>query len=201
MSICVFGASITHGEYDTQNGGWVEILRKHFDNSDQDLTVYNLGVSGNTTEDLLKRLEVEASARKPSLILISIGNNDSSFRNDWGKNWVSEDVFAQNIAKIHSIAARIADKVVFFGLTPIDDSKTTPFAEHPENTYTDQVGIAYSSIIEAYCHDHHIPFYPLHNVITNNDLFDGLHPTTEGHKKLFDYIQPIVEQLVVKPLK
>lgn len=68
MRVLVFGASITQGYWDTQ-GGWVQRLRTHYDKKQiADLTkdnpsVFNLGVSADTTKDILERFEAETKAR------------------------------------------------------------------------------------------------------------------------------------------
>ena len=86
--ILVFGDSICYGAWDLE-GGWVQRLRKYLDmknvvNLSNFTLVYNLGVSGNSTEDLLKRFEFETNAyleeKKAKMILFSTGVNDSMMR-------------------------------------------------------------------------------------------------------------------------
>jgi lysophospholipase L1-like esterase len=52
-TICVFGDSITWGAYDPERGGWVNRLRNDLEK--KEIESYNLGISGDTTADLLKR--------------------------------------------------------------------------------------------------------------------------------------------------
>ena len=60
----IFGDSISFGAWDTK-GGWAQRLKNHYDKlvveSDFDFycLTYILGVSGDTTEDLLKRFDFE----------------------------------------------------------------------------------------------------------------------------------------------
>ena len=64
-----FGDSITYGEYDGVFGGWVDILKRyalqkfHEGNGDE-LILFNLGIGGETTEGLLKRIPHELAAKK-----------------------------------------------------------------------------------------------------------------------------------------
>jgi len=66
--ILVFGTSTTYGAWDSE-GGWVARLRKFLDektissNYKSEGLIYNLGVSGDKTEDVLKRFEPETKAR------------------------------------------------------------------------------------------------------------------------------------------
>ena len=68
--ICIFGASITWGACDPENGGWATMIKNYYEEKDG-RSVYVLGVSGDTTEGLLKRLEIEALAREPKFILFA----------------------------------------------------------------------------------------------------------------------------------
>src|SRR6266446_3620690 len=70
MRALVFGASITQGFWDTE-GGWVNRLRRHYDSQvikglhpeENYPTVFNLGISGDSTKGVLKRFNNEAKAR------------------------------------------------------------------------------------------------------------------------------------------
>ncbi len=79
--ILVFGDSITHAALE-EKGGWVgrirEFLIEHTSiNTEDPYMVYNLGISSDATETLLKRFESEAEQRrkenKEMIILITIG--------------------------------------------------------------------------------------------------------------------------------
>ena len=63
MNVLIFGDSITWGAYDPEQGGWATRLRNYFEEKDNDIDVYNLGISGDTTADLLERIEIEAKSR------------------------------------------------------------------------------------------------------------------------------------------
>jgi len=112
-TICVFGASEVYG-YCDEEGGWVQRLRKFLEKRitvDQEVyyEVYNCGVSGDTTADLLKRFEVECYARyyeavkiykKPFIVFFSIGMNDTQFLHNKGSIRISENEFKNNIKKL-----------------------------------------------------------------------------------------------------
>ncbi len=110
MNICVFGDSIVWGAYDPENGGWATLLRNYFESADSppyfreagDVEVYNCGVSGDKTEDLLKRFEVEAQAREPNLIIFAIGINDSPILLSSNQRRISDENFKNNIFKLHT---------------------------------------------------------------------------------------------------
>ena len=78
MLVFVFGDSIAWGLYDDR-GGWVGRLWNA-----RSRLVYNLGVDGETSEDISKRFIAEAKVRganKNSIIVFAVGVNDSSRMN------------------------------------------------------------------------------------------------------------------------
>lgn len=75
--VCIFGDSITQGYNDFDNGGWADQLKIYFNKENPDHSFFNLGISGDNTEDLLKRFKVEVEARNPEVFIIAIGINDS----------------------------------------------------------------------------------------------------------------------------
>ncbi|MBF2709905.1 SGNH/GDSL hydrolase family protein [Flavobacterium soyangense] len=70
MTNCLFfGDSITYGVYDGILGGWVDNLKKYchwrYCNDDsKEVSIFNMGIGGETTEGLIKRFDVEFVARK-----------------------------------------------------------------------------------------------------------------------------------------
>ncbi len=134
----VFGDSIVYGAWDKE-GGWVQRLRKFLEEKQEDVLVYNLGVSGDTTDSLLERFQAEAKARlkdSEGVIIISIGVNDSHlFKN---KNCVPLEKFQQNIKRLVSLSKEISSKVIFVGLTPVDETKTTPIPWDKDRFYKNE---------------------------------------------------------------
>lgn len=186
MNILIFGDSITWGAYDPEQGGWATRLRNYFEEQDNDVDVYNLGISGDTTADLLERIEVEAKSREPNLIIFAIGINDAQFIHSANGLRVSLNEFQQNLAKLLAIAKKFTDKVVFVGLTKVDESKTTPIPWNTDKSYTNENIERLDNVIEKFCEENGLKFIPIKNVVGSDDLIDGLHPNTQGHIKIFE---------------
>lgn len=195
MNILIFGDSITWGAYDPEQGGWATRLRNYFEEKDNDIDVYNLGISGDTTADLLSRIEVEAKSREPNLIIFSIGINDAQFIHSTNGLRVALDEFQQNIAKLFSIAKKFTDKIVFVGLTKVDESKTTPIPWDTDKSYTNENIKRLDNAIKKFCEDRKLKFIPLDSVVGNDDLIDGLHPNTKGHIKIFNRMKSELESM------
>ncbi|MBS3125805.1 hypothetical protein J4211_06190 [Candidatus Woesearchaeota archaeon] len=138
-TILIFGDSIAYGAWDAQ-GGWVARLRKLVDKRNADpkddfyCLVYNLGVSGDTTADVLQRMNAEINAReKDDLILVfSIGGNDAVYIPSKKSNKVAPAEFEKNINKIIKQAKKYTNHSLFTGIIPMDESKTHPVT--PEET-------------------------------------------------------------------
>jgi lysophospholipase L1-like esterase len=125
VRLCVWGSSIARGSGDTVKGGWVERLRMELINGPKDLSVYNLSISGATSASLLERFDVEYKARQPEIVIIAIGLNDSAFFTKKSKPWIDITTYEKNIASLYNNAKK-KSKVVFVGITPVDESKVQP---------------------------------------------------------------------------
>ncbi|MDP2641526.1 MAG: GDSL-type esterase/lipase family protein [Candidatus Yanofskybacteria bacterium] len=196
MNILIFGDSIAWGAYDPEQGGWATRLRNYFEAQDKDIDVYNLGVSGNTIADLLSRIEVEAKAREPNLIIFAIGINDAQFIHSTNGLRVSLDEFQQNLAKLLSLANNFTEKIVFVGLTAVDESKTTPCPWKPDKSYFNENIKRLDNAIEKFCESNKLKFISMDSVVGNDDLIDGLHPNTKGHAKIFNRMRSEVESIL-----
>jgi len=198
MNICIFGDSITWGAYDPQNGGWVNRLKNYFEEQGEDNDVYNLGVSGDSTTDLFERIEIETKSREANLIIFAIGVNDAQFIHSTNSNRISDGDFESNIKKLFEIAKEFTSKIIFIGLTPVDETKTKPIPWNTDKTYTNERIKKFDQIIENFCLKNNLKFIPINDLLNNDDLIDGLHPNTQGHIKIFDRVKPEIEFVAKK---
>jgi|SRR3990167_1230743 len=201
MRILIFGDSITYGAWDKE-GGWVTRLRKFLDEktlNEEDFycLIYNLGVSGNTTGDLLERFEFEIKQRikekEDAMIIFAIGGNDATFINNQNQCLVSQLQFSENIGKLIKLAEKYTAKIIFTGILPCDESKTIPIPWAPDKSYKNEHIIQYDKIIKSVCQGKDISFIDVFNQFINLDyknlLEDGQHPNSAGHQKIFEIIK------------
>jgi lysophospholipase L1-like esterase len=203
MKLIVFGDSVAYGAWDPQ-GGWVQRLRSELERkSPQDWIVYNCGVSGDTSRNLLKRFEAEAKSRSldptegESAIVICIGGNDSATVNATKTNWVKTDAFRKNIAALIKKAKEAAEKVAFVGLTPVDEKRVAPCPFAPEISYKNSETKRYETIIAEECEKAKVLFLPLFETLSdgwNAMLEDGAHPNAGGHERICREVLAFLEK-------
>jgi lysophospholipase L1-like esterase len=187
--ICVFGDSIALGACDHEGGGWVARLRKYLEINGYDYDVYNLGISGDTTDDLLERFGAEAGAREPEIIIFAIGVNDSSYRQPLNGSYVPLNKFKANLEILKQKANKFTNKVIFVGITKVDENKTAPIPWNIDANYRNKDIKEYNQAIKEFCEKNNLLFTPIYDLLDKEDLEDGLHPNSEGHEKIFQRVK------------
>ncbi len=206
--ICVFGDSIGYGAWDTE-GGWVQRLRNWLDErAPQEHIIYNCGVSGDSSSDLLKRFKAECKARfkeadeyrEEKIIVIAVGGNDSIWMLDKKKLKVQPNQVESNIKKIIGVAKKFTNKIVIVGVAPADEKRTTPFAWNSKMFFKNENIVNTNKIIKTACNRKGIPFVDIYADWVNSDykslLSDGTHPNSEGHKRIFELVRNELSKLL-----
>ena len=125
--------------------------------------------------------------------MFAIGINDAQFIHSTNSIRVSLDEFQRNLVKLLAIAKKFTDKIAFVGLTAVDESKTRPVLWTTERSYTNENIKRLDSVIEKFCHANTLGFVSMDGVITHADLFDGLHPNSKGHQKVFKAVRQFLD--------
>jgi acyl-CoA thioesterase I len=193
MNICVFGDSITEGYYDDEKGGWVNRLKEEL-SCDK---IYNLGISGDTTEDLLERFDHDIAGKNLDLIIFAIGINDSEFIISINNQLVILEKFEENIRKLVEKSKEITGDVIFIGPTAVEEDKTSPIAWNADVVYKNSDIEKYNDKLKEICEKENLKFIDIHEEMQKIDykkmLTDGLHPNAEGHKWI---AEKIIKELI-----
>ncbi|MFH1589335.1 MAG: GDSL-type esterase/lipase family protein [archaeon] len=191
--ILVFGESTSFGRGDNENGGWSGRLKRYFESKDYYNVVYNLGVPGQSSTDLLERFDIEAKARTKKIwpndeftIIFAIGTNDSKGLDTPDNVKTPLDKFKKNILTLIDESKKFTDKIVFIGLIPVNEDITNPY----ENTYFfNERTKQYNEVIKNCCKDNNILFIDMFDDWFKSDyktlLGDGVHPNSKGYEKIF----------------
>ena len=188
IRIGIWGDSITYGVGDSEKGGWVERL-KVFLWKKREIDVYNRGVGADRTDDVIKRFEVECKAILPEIVIFSIGINDSVYICERNNPKVSIRKFRKNIKKLIGLAKKYAGRIIFIGLTSVDDKKTMPVPWNRNKSYENAIIAKYDNLIKEVCKENKLLFIPMFELLNKKELFDGLHPTPKGYEKMFNRIK------------
>ena len=205
--ICVFGDSIAHGAWDKE-GGWVQRLNRFFVekyllNPNFYCSVYNLSISGNTTEDLLERFEFEIKQRlkeeeNKTIVIFAIGANDSDFVHSKNDFWVQPEKTKKNIKKFIEITQKFSTEIIFVGLTPAEEEKVNPMPWDTDKYSKNKNIQRYNEIIKSVCEENKIHFIEIFDEFQKTDykklLEDGVHPNSEGHQKIFEIVRDFLEE-------
>ncbi len=201
--IFIFGDSIAYGHYDKESG-WTARLRKFLDAFEPDLhNVYSLGVPvDESTKEVLKRFGSETQARqgskKENFIIFAIGANDTQFINSKNSTRTSLEEFRKNICKLIDMAQKFSSKILFVGLTPVDESKVNPIPWAKDKSHKNKHVSMFNDAIRSICAENNIYFIDLFEKLAKTEyknlIEDGVHPNSNGHRKIFE----IIKQFLLK---
>lgn len=203
MRILAFGDSITYGAWDSE-AGWVERVKRYAHgrslstNGQRKIQVLNLGIGGDTSTKLLKRMpsEIEArySASWPFVFIISVGTNDERTIN--GQIETTPENYRSNLQEIVSMAKKHTEKILLLGLPPLGKA----LVEFKGQKYSDDKVKEYDDILKNVAIETNTSYFPLRSVfessgIGNLFVYDDLHPNDSGHeliaKQVIGYLENI----------
>jgi len=202
FGISIFGDSITFGRGNNSERGWCGRLQKYFESKDYYNCLYNLGLCGDTTKNLLERFDVEAKARVKFIrdqdrqaIIFSIGINDSRLL---GKDKIPEieiDKFEQNIQILIDKAKNYTKEILFIGLTPVDESITS---DYEDTIFSNERIKQFNDKIKELCNKNNLPFFDMfqefYKLNYQELLDDGVHPNSRGYEEMYKLIKSFLIQ-------
>ncbi|NTU66654.1 MAG: hypothetical protein HGB08_01895 [Candidatus Moranbacteria bacterium] len=198
--ILIFGDSISWGAFDDEKGGWVERLKTRYLDTFSEgkrIGVYNLSVSSNNTAGVLETIESDIEKfnkiePEEYTLIFSIGSNDPVYVDTKDNVGVPFDSYRSNLEKIVEISKKYSNDIVFTGLMIVDEEKTKPWSE---NEYWENEDMKrYNDEIENICKKYDLDFIPLWDVLTKEDLSDGLHPNAKGHEKIYRRVENFLSE-------
>lgn len=162
--LAVFGDSISAG-YGVEPGqSFPDDLQKELDREGYPWRVVNLGISGDTTEGGVARMD-SATSLKPAIVLLELGGND-------GLRGLPLAVTRKNLETMIQTFQSAGAKVVLAGMTL------------PPNYGPDYIQ-GFQKIYKDLAAQYHLSFIPflLADMVTPDLRYfqrDGIHPTADG---------------------
>ncbi|MFB6244841.1 MAG: SGNH/GDSL hydrolase family protein [Candidatus Nanohaloarchaea archaeon] len=197
--IFCLGHSITYGRWDTE-GGWTQRLREKLDDisleneGEEDFQVWNLGIPGEDSRQLLERMDDELGRRiyepMQQVIILQLGANDIQYLAGEDRIRVTEEEFRANLEKIVEKSREHAEKVVLVSEAFITIDGPIPWAEEKE--LSDERLEGYVKIQREVSEQENLPFIDLREKFSRQEweefLEDGCHPDNQGHRKIFQEV-------------
>lgn len=164
--VIAFGDSLTEGRGAGPGESYVDLVAKRVG-----VEIVNKGVSGNTTEDALKRVERDVLALKPRLVIICLGGNDLLRR-------VSADETFKNLDEIVSKIQAQGAMVILLGL---DFSLGSDFGSRVEDLARRRGCPLVRDILGGIRGDETL-------------MADAVHPNARGYAKFADKVEPVLRK-------
>ncbi|KAA2223758.1 SGNH/GDSL hydrolase family protein [Chryseobacterium sediminis] len=198
-----FGDSITYGEYDGVFGGWVDILKRyalqqfHEGNGDE-LILFNLGIGGETTEGLLKRIPHELNARNSAdgnIVFLSYGANDLAIKE--GVQMVDPGKFKNNMGTAIAHAKEFSNEIYLVSILPFSQKIDGVVVSSGKKRINEDV-VVYNQILKDLAAEHslgYIDFYAA--FLEDKEILlsaDGVHPNEKGYGMMAEVAIPIIEK-------
>jgi acyl-CoA thioesterase-1 len=217
--VLCFGDSIVQGLVDPEGGGWTQRLRRLLDRkltfpvgdtSFPAHVTFNLGISDDTSEGVLARLERELTPRllgEPTIVVIGVGTNEAAVDLHTGAPRHSAEAFAANLGDTAATARRLGGHLVLLELPPCDEARVRPppwaaleAGEGARESYTNERIRELNRIVRKVAEEHEAVvagcFEPMLAAGAAGLLHDGLHPNADGHQLLADLVAEQVEPLL-----
>ncbi|KMQ65205.1 peptidase [Chryseobacterium angstadtii] len=198
-----FGDSITYGEYDGVFGGWVDILKRYalqqfHEGSNNELILFNLGIGGETTEGLLKRMPHELAARNSAegnIIFIGYGANDLAVKN--GNRIVSPEQFKDNIQKAVLHAKEYSGDIYLVSILPFSE-KIDGVEAASGKLRTNADVLQYNQRLKDIAAQNNVHYVDLYAAFVQDKEIllsaDGVHPNEKGYGVMAETAISIIEK-------
>ena len=185
IRICFVGESFVNGTGDPECLGWTGRICVDANKKGHDITYYNLGVRGETTEALKHRWYNEVNYRLPKeydgRVVFSFGVNDTTIEN--GNLRVSLVNSILNAREILSQAKQLYPVLMVSPVPMLDNDQNTRIAE-------------LSKYFARICRELNIPYLDVFPTLKQSTIwfdevqdYDKAHPRAKGYQVLADIVQ------------
>ena len=180
--LAVFGDSLSAGYGLPAGQSYPDDLQKKLDADGYSWRVVNLGISGDTTEGGVSRID-SATSLKPGIVIVELGGND-------GLRGMPLDATRANLDKMITAFQAAGAKVILAGMT-LPPNYGADYIRNFEKIYKDLASAHKITLI---------PFL-LSDIVTKDLRYiqpDGLHPTAAGAEivagTVMRYLKPLLKQ-------
>lgn len=196
--ICFIGDAFTVGAGDETALGWTGRLAANEWAGNHDITLYNLGIRGNSTRMIGERWRRECEARIPASangrLVFMFGGNDA--KEEVGRG--IEVPLEESVANARAILSEASQwlPTLWIGLMPMNDAIPYPqLLSGPQYRFSNERQQAYNDRYAAVAAEIGVPFLDLHTPLMSDANWmrltqagDGSNPAAEG----YDYVAGMI---------
>ncbi len=162
-------------------------------------TIYNRGVGGFTTSELLPVLKETVYDLEPKYLFLNIGTNDLN-----GPDYVQEALIARYDTILREIRAHLPQvKIFLLAYYPVNpEAAANPWMEQVFQYRTNERIRAASEGVKQLAQKHGAAFLDLNAGITDENgnlkaeyTIEGMHMYANGYKPVLDALLPVLETL------
>ncbi|KUJ53429.1 SGNH/GDSL hydrolase family protein [Chryseobacterium sp. JAH] len=197
-----FGDSITYGEYDGVFGGWVDILKRYalqkYNEGGNELILFNLGVGGETSEGLVKRIRNEMTARNAengNVVFIGYGANDLAVKDQ--KQIVNPEEFKANITEAIQQAQDFSKEIYLVSILPISEKIAGEISVTGKIRMNEDI-LVYNEVLKNIASENSLIYIDFHSAFfADKEVLlskDGVHPNEKGYGMMAEIAIPIIEK-------
>lgn len=174
VQLGVWGDSIVHGGNDEEKGGWVTRLKMYMMRRNLGDHVFDLGIGGDSSADVLSRIAAELTPRRNFIdyVLVAVGMNDLA----WDLKLATPEQFRRNLEAIVAQVRAFDKRIYFLSITPTGKVSFDKWRTMNE-------------VIRQVATEQGTGFLDLSAALTPADLPDEVHPRAAGHEKLFQAVK------------
>jgi len=181
------GDSYVVGIGDPERRGWVGRVADRSDREGMPITVYNLGVRRDTSDDIVRRWAAEVGARRVAgsedRMVVAFGANDTT--DELGTPRVPAERSVANLRAVAGEAAALGLPVLVVGPPPVDDraqNRRTAALDVQLAAAAAELGLPYVTVYAALAAD---PRWT-----GEVERGDGAHPGAQGYALLAELVEP-----------
>ena len=198
LRICFVGDSLVLGTNDETYLGWPGRLCQEARAAGHDVSLYNLGIRAETSEQIQPRWRAEAEPRlpdpHPGALVFSFGANDCAEIEGEGRRMPLER--SVDVAQTMLSEAKAWKPTLWIGPPPVDDSRQ-PFQASAEIIYhfaserVAELNDAFKTIAKEL----EIPYMDMYAQLADDPAWpgmyedaDGVHPIAAGYEVMAEHI-------------
>ncbi|GLX23455.1 MULTISPECIES: GDSL-type esterase/lipase family protein [Streptomyces] len=184
--IVIVGDSIAYGRCDPQGGWAARLAASHIAENETAHRVFNLAIPGTTLAAVSEQTPPLLAPRLPDTILLAAGINDSAVPLATPDTDGLADI-AHGLDALAATAHAHNARLVVLGPIWLDEERT---GDYDGLCFTQARALTLRESLRAWCTANHIDFVDMWEPLRDRAdlLVDGIHPTSEGHQALYEYL-------------